>query len=207
MPGGKGEGRPQRELTTESNIEQHSRGWYDRPHGELVDAFRGYVAKQRRSYGRYADEVPPQNIIHATLWREQAGGDERRDFFQPIACAFDAIAFERYEPGSGPEDQASSMLHFYEEPAVTLSDPLQVRILDALAEAVGIPHERGQAAIPIPEKLLGRNYIKWLLSPEREQEIAHARARKARYRQSSNKGTRASFSVVYHSASWNNGRL
>jgi hypothetical protein len=38
------------------------------------------------------------------------------------------------------------------EATIKLSDP-QVRIIDALTEAVGIPHKRGQAEIEIPEEL------------------------------------------------------
>jgi hypothetical protein len=132
-----------------------------------VGAFPEYIATQRKQYGRHADLFPPESIIHATLWREQAGGEQRRDFFQPLTYAWDAIAFERYEPGSSPAHKAADLLHFYEEPTVQLSDPLQVRILDALAEAAGIPHERGQAVIPLPEKLKGRNYANWLLSRAR----------------------------------------
>jgi hypothetical protein len=178
MPEGKGEGRPQRELTAEGTDGRHEQTWYDRPHEELVGAFRGYIAERHRKAGRHAHLSPAQNIIHDTLWREQAGGDQRRDFFQPIACAWDAIAFERFEPGSGPQMQAAPMLHFYDEPAVHLPDPLQVRILDALAEAAGIPHEKGQAAIPIPEQLVGDNYVKWELSAERAASLAHARAKR-----------------------------
>jgi hypothetical protein len=174
----KGEGRPHQQLTSDNSSNQHSRSWYDRPHDELVGAFREYLASQRKKYGRHADLFPPENIIHATLWREQAGGDQRREFFQPLTYAWDAIAFECYEPGSSPENRAADLLHFYEEPTVQLPDPLQVRILDALAEAAGIPHEKGQAVIPIPEKLLGRNYTNWLLSPERERAVAQARAKR-----------------------------
>ena len=176
MPEGQqGEGGPHRELTTEG---QHSQSWYDRPHDKLVGAFREYITTQRQKYGRSADLFPPENIIHDTLWREQAGGPQRQEFFQPLTYAWDAIAFGRYEPGSSPEHRAADLLHFYEEPTVQLPDPLQVRILDALTEAAGIPHERGQAIIPVPEQLLGRNYANWLLSPERERAVAQARAKR-----------------------------
>jgi hypothetical protein len=40
------------------------------------------------------------------------------------------------------------------ESIIKLSDP-QVRLLDALTEAVGIPHQRGQTVIEIPKNLKG----------------------------------------------------
>jgi hypothetical protein len=39
---------------------------------------------------------------------------------------------------------------------VKLTHPLQVRLLDALTEAVGIPHQRGQTVIEIPKNLKGK---------------------------------------------------
>jgi hypothetical protein len=78
-------------------------------------------------------------------------------FFSPLGFAWEALTYDRYEPGSFGEYLAGSRLHFeYQyshEPAIKLSHPLQVRVIDALTEAVGIPHERGQTEIEIPEKL------------------------------------------------------
>ena len=36
-------------------------------------------------------------------------------------------------------------------PEIITLDPLQVKILDALAEAADVPHQRGQAEIEIPQ--------------------------------------------------------
>lgn len=41
---------------------------------------------------------------------------------------------------------------------ITLSDPLQVKIVDALAEIAGIPNERQKAQIEIPERLVGSDF-------------------------------------------------
>jgi hypothetical protein len=70
------------------------------------------------------------------------------------------MAYDRYEVGSREEGLAGSTMQMYywatHEPTIKLTDPGQVRTLDALTEAVGIPHQRGQTEIQIPEKL--RNY-------------------------------------------------
>jgi hypothetical protein len=51
-----------------------------------------------------------------------------------------------------------------------------VRALDAMTEAVGIPHQRGKTDIEIPEKL--RNYNKYLLSDEYRQRVEQAQAKR-----------------------------
>ncbi len=57
---------------------------------------------------------------------------------------------------------ASEVEEFYKhnpEPTLKLSVP-QIRVINALTEAVGIPHKRGQAEIEIPEKF--RDIEKWI---------------------------------------------
>src|SRR5215510_13562182 len=85
-----------------------------------------------------------------------------------VRSAWDALAYDRYEPGSREEGLAGSVLQAYSgatrEPTIKLTHPMQVRVLDAFAEAAGVPHERGQAEIEIPEKL--RNYNRYLMSAE-----------------------------------------
>jgi hypothetical protein len=61
-----------------------------------------------------------------------------------------------------------------EKPTIKLN-PVQVQIIDALTEAVGIPHKKGQAEIEIPEKL--RSETKWLLSEEYQERLLQATAR------------------------------
>jgi hypothetical protein len=57
-----------------------------------------------------------------------------------------------------------------------LTHPMQVRVLDALAEAGGVPHQRGQTEIEIPEKL--RNYNQYLMSPEYQAQLTEAQAKR-----------------------------
>jgi hypothetical protein len=61
-----------------------------------------------------------------------------------------------------------------QESRIKLSEP-QVKMVDALTEATGIPRQRGQAEIEIPEKL--RNYSQWFNSEERLARIAEARSK------------------------------
>jgi hypothetical protein len=79
------------------------------------------------------------------------------NYYWQLRSAWDALAYEFYEPGSGSEYMAGVSLWDYhrrsQKLSIKLSHPSQVRIIDALTEAVGIPHKRGQAEIEIPEEL------------------------------------------------------
>jgi hypothetical protein len=51
-----------------------------------------------------------------------------------------------------------------------------VRVLDALTEAAGVPHQRGQTEVEIPEKV--RKYNQYLMSPEYQVKLAEAQAKR-----------------------------
>jgi hypothetical protein len=90
---------------------------------------------------------------------------QRAAFFEPISAAWDVIAYEHYiRPGvhpfyatrygarlrmSGTYVRAKDRQE--PRPEIIKLGPLQVKILDALAEAGDVPHQRGQAEIEIPE--------------------------------------------------------
>ena len=97
-------------------------------------------------------------------------------------CAWDALAYDKYETGSREEGLAGSLLQSYygetKEPTIKLTNPKQVLLLDAMAEAAGVPHQRGQTEITIPEKL--RKYNQYLMSSEYEELWKSARARRNR---------------------------
>ena len=59
-------------------------------------------------------------------------------------------------------------------PDIGVAIPMEVRVLDAFAEAAGVPHQRGQMEIEIPEKL--RNYNRYLISPEYQARLTAAKA-------------------------------
>jgi hypothetical protein len=88
----------------------------------------------------------------------------------------------KYETGSREEGLAGSLLQSYygetKEPTIKLTNPKQVLLLDAMAEAAGLPHQRGQTEITIPEKL--RNYNKYLLSSEYEERLTKAKSQRNR---------------------------
>ena len=135
---------------------------------------------------QYRGAFSPAQIVRRHLEREwqrghDQGNQEREEFFDRLEHAWDALAYERYEIGSDEERHAGTLTvgPYYrhtQEPTIRFSDPMQVRILDALAEAVGILHQRGQTEIEIPEKL--KNYLAWQRSKEYEELWHQARARR-----------------------------
>jgi hypothetical protein len=173
------EGRPQGELTTENrtNQKQEQQGGDDRPRDVLVKQLQGYVKEQEKIFGEF---LTREEIIRLKLnfEEESAANKQRKEFFAPLRRAWDVLAYERYEPGSIEEHHSGVLLsrfyQYYREPVIRLSDPLQVEVLDALAEACEIPHKRGQAEIEIPEKR--RDYDQWTASGEYQERVAKAQA-------------------------------
>jgi hypothetical protein len=102
------------------------------------------------------------NIAHPERFDKQ-----RSAFFRPIRDAWDVIAFEHYRwEGTGEQSYETHLAGCdlssrYERavargeprPETITLDPLQVKILDALAEAADVPHQRGQTEIEIPAHL------------------------------------------------------
>jgi hypothetical protein len=180
MPEGNGEGRPQQQLTT--NEEPQS--WYNRPHGELVAAFQGYIKHMREAkLANFGFTDTPQEVVHLKLQNEAFG--KGGDLFFPVLNAWDVIAYPNYPKGSLTEQRAGDGLfiaynHFKstgETTAIKFSDPLQVKILDALADAANIPHGHGQQVIPIPDMF--SNYPAYCMTNEY---LAAARANSAKWR-------------------------
>jgi hypothetical protein len=114
-------------------------------------------------------------IIHdklthlASIKLGQRDDKAERNFWWPINKAWDALAYNHYKQSSWSKHIAGLQLsgHYQRtrESIIKLSDP-QVRIIDALAEAVGIPHKRGQTDIEIPQE--ARGYEEWLAKAESE---------------------------------------
>ena len=181
----KGEGRPQQTLTTDPREEQPGQSWYDRPHDELVAAFRGYIDEREIALREQGAIWSPMrdHIVEDRLADESRATDDpkqklRGDFFHPILTAWQLITYDRKDRW-GKHQTAWSLSNYYEAPAahrpkearpeqIILTHPLQVKILDALTEAVGVPHQRGQSAFEIPERIC--TYNTWL-----EKELAKQR--------------------------------
>jgi hypothetical protein len=174
--------RPKGALTTEEQG-GHEPGL---SHEQLVQTFRDLIKKNAQVYaeirsGHERDVLPAETIIRNQLdWytAPNTGGEAAFTLLK----AWDALAYDRYEVGSREEGLAGSTMQMYyranHEPTIKLTEPGQVRTLDALAEAVGIPHPRGKTEIEIPEQL--RHYTKYQLSEEYRQRWEQARAKRGK---------------------------
>jgi hypothetical protein len=164
-------------------------------HENLVQAFRSRIKEQQEEDAKvswigktyhqgdfFPPALPPEKALRSVMdWYAASPNEQRAERFHTLRRAWDALAYEQYEPGSREEGLAGSELQAYygatHEPTITLS-PLQTQITDAMAEAAGIPHKKGQTAIEIPEKL--RHYNRYLLSPEYQERLSQAQAKKQR---------------------------
>lgn len=180
----RGQGSPDQKPKTQRNTHSKEQGSVHKEsgggtlrlsHEQLVRGFQDYVRQLERQFGGYWS---PAEIIRSKL-KLKGISDNRieRDFWAPIRYAWDALAYDHYEPGAPSEHLAGHALSRYHqakhELTIKLSHPVQIRVIDALAEAAGIPHERGQAEIEIPEKL--KNYYKYRLSNEYQERVAKAK--------------------------------
>jgi hypothetical protein len=171
------EGKVRPDYTFQQHTRHEEQGWANRPHEDLVGAFRGLIWKERQeSLKDWRDAVSftPAILIKNELGKQASLhmspdplDKQRAAFFQPIEDAWDVIAYEYYrvgrfgEPNHVERHHAGWTLSGRYQRAVALGeprpelltlDPQQVKILDALAEAADIPHQQGQAEIEIPER-------------------------------------------------------
>jgi hypothetical protein len=142
----------------------------------------GYVAAISRPAKIIRDA-----LVHQTskpLGADFARYDPQRSaFYSPIRDAWSAIAYEHfgyvarggeYKELSSRDVAAGDLSWRYQRalamgnshPELITLDPQQVKILDALAEAADVPHQRGQAEIAIPEDLRDSHIYRWRFSPD-----------------------------------------
>lgn len=177
--------RPEGELTP-SQSNQPEQGKSGPSHEQLVQSFRDLIKRRAQVYAELRspherEVLPAETIIRNQLdWYSapETGGEAAFT----LRTAWDALAYDRYEVGSKEEHLAGVSLQMYynetREPTIKLTEPGQVRTLDALTEAVGIPHQRGQTEIEIPEKV--RQYRKYRMSEEYRQRWNEARAKQGK---------------------------
>jgi hypothetical protein len=160
------------------------------PHEKLVESFRGLIKEQQEvhanlnSFGAYPNEqevLSPERAVRSVLeWYAGSANKEMGEHMFTVRSAWDALSYDRYEPGSREEGLAGSVLQAYygatREPTIKLTHPTEVRVLDALTEAAGVPHQRGKTEVEIPEKV--RNYNQYLMSPEYQAKLAEAQAKR-----------------------------
>jgi hypothetical protein len=185
-----GKGRPN--YLFQQHARQEEQGWAERPHEDLVMAFRGLIGDHIQNPEKYG--FGPNATRYPALVVRRALGEQTRlhmspdpldqqraAYFLQIERAWDAIAYDHYRyryrgqeyQDSFPKELAGGALSFMYQraqvlrearPEIIKLDPQQVKILDALAEAADIPHQRGQAEIEIPEKL--RYYERHRIGPD-----------------------------------------
>jgi hypothetical protein len=153
--------------------ERGSRG--EQSHEDLVAAFRTAIRQKQREWQERGENFSPAHIIQSELFHqaqfrfmrqqgEYAHYKQLGEFYFPILQAWDVIAYEHYGEATdttGPEVQHFVRVNLTDDykrtgqSTIRLSER-QTRVLDALAEAADIPHQKGQMEIDIPENL--RNY-------------------------------------------------
>jgi hypothetical protein len=161
---------------------------YQEEHERLVSGLRAYIAEQKRHIGRHQT---PEEIICAKLASEKLvpplktlGEDARRgkfEFFDKLQTAWEIITYDRYEIRSPEEMKITDHLsgvadHYHPKQyayprvynedkawAVTLN-PYQSRIIDAMADATGVPYRGGHTEFTVPRKL--RNRTEYMFSDE-----------------------------------------
>ena len=156
-------------------------------HEQLVTSIKGLIREHQQVYEtlrspREREVLPPETIIRNVLDWYSSSSMELDDTFFTLRSAWDALAYDKYEIGSREEGLAGSVLQAYygatKEPTIKLPNPKQVQLLDAMAEAADIPHQRGQTEITIPEKL--RKYNQYMMTPEYQERWTQARAQRNR---------------------------
>ena len=117
---------------------------------------------------------PPQSL-------GEGAKDAKHGFFEKLQFAWEIMTYERYEIGTREEmDIHGNLARIadcyhngeYKYPAVydkddvwvVTLDPMQARMVDAMADVANIPHERGQREFIVPRKL--RNSYEYVRSPE-----------------------------------------
>ena len=161
----------------------HEQRWQERSHEELVAGFRRAIRQEQQALGELAKYHSPVTIIDSAFSREvqylfsdNPAEIRRGEFFAPIKSAWEIIAYDHYGQGSlntgdlerhyaglaldGQYQRAKVLNHPHPE-LIRLTDPLQMKILDAAAEAVDIPHRKGQADFIIPAHVRGLEARLW----------------------------------------------
>jgi hypothetical protein len=165
---------------SEGDKNHNEQGWYNKPYEALVADLKRYISQQQQLHK--GDTSPEQIIRNRLALESRSPIKENSGFFRTLRLAYNVLSYARAEPGSAEEREIGFDVDWASnvgpEPlqAVKLTDPVQVRALDAFAEATGIPHKRGQTEIPIPDKL--KDYSSYVLSQEYRHLVAQAQVRR-----------------------------
>jgi hypothetical protein len=113
------------------------------PHEKLVDNFR-LITEHQHTHGKMfaskekegeAELLSPERAVRGVLdWYSGSANTQLADHMFTVRSAWDAIAYDRYEPGSREEGLAGSVLQAYyhatREPKIKLTHPINwLRVL------------------------------------------------------------------------------
>jgi hypothetical protein len=184
-------------VPTRADIMRDNTGWYNEglSHEQLVTEFRAYITHVQALDQEYQGHLPPEQrsilppeaaIRRKLDWEASSPEPGKWEYYEPLRNAWDVLTYERYQPESDYERLASNSVfgHYQSRlsekapnpEVIRLTNPVQVRMIDALTEAADIPHEPGQTEVVIPEKL--RHFTKWSMSDEYHNKVKAEAARK-----------------------------
>jgi hypothetical protein len=93
------------------------------PHERLVQTFRSLIKEQQdvhaslRAFGEMTNEpevLPPERAVRGVLdWYAGSENKEMAEHMFTVRSAWDALSYDRYEPGSREEGLAGSVLQAY----------------------------------------------------------------------------------------------
>jgi hypothetical protein len=184
-------------VPTRADIMRDNTGWYKEglSHKQLVTEFRAYITHVQALDQEYQGHLPPEQrsilspeaaIRRKLDWEASSPEPGKWEYYEPLRNAWDVLTYERYPVGSDYERLAgNSVFGHYQSrlsekapnpEVIRLTNPVQVRMINALTEAADIPHEPGQTEVVIPEKL--RHFTKWSMSDEYLNKVKAEAARK-----------------------------
>jgi hypothetical protein len=113
-----------------SSLIQEQQRWYEWPHEKLVKEFKDYVQQRDKQFGGV---YSPEETVRMRLDQENSAhlaspNKKEGSFFFQLKQAWDALAYDRYEPGSSQENLAARSLNYYYGctdggPTIKLSHP------------------------------------------------------------------------------------
>jgi hypothetical protein len=154
------------EGSVRSSVPARTPSWYEQelPYEELVGNVRHLIeqARERHQRGHPDGSFSANEPFEPAEWlgwhlRKEAGNGihqgEAQSQLMDLWAAWDALYYTRYpSEGGGWRNMVRSELEFrageMKQPAITLT-PKSVTLLDAMAEAAGLPRKRGEATIDL----------------------------------------------------------
>lgn len=138
--------------STNKNSGTGTENWYERPHEELVADIRSVVTQARTSAEKKGQPFDPIMWVGEQLMRSiwSTSGEARRNR-SDTSLVWDAIShpyIQDKEYKRAVEDVLRLGTAERKSNLVTL-DPEAVKLIDAMADAVGVPHRREQTTFDL----------------------------------------------------------